>query len=174
MYSRAEIDPATRTAPTALIAYNDGSGASPSVGGVSGALRTTAPGDAKGGRYISNLANVAVARPQEDTVFSLFQGALNRAPDSSGSAAWSSYLASGGNIFAAAQGLLGSAEFQNDGGAALDNSGFVNCLYQAISGALRTQRGLPRGRACWTEARAVRVCSDTSLRRRKPRCTPRW
>ena len=142
VYSRAEIDPATRTAPTALIAYNDGSGVVPSVGGVGGALRTTAPGDAKGGRYVSNLADVAVARPQEDTVFSLFEGAFNRAPDSAGSAAWSSYLASGASIFAAAQGLLGSAEFQTDGGAAFDNSGFVNRLYQGDLGRAPDAAGL--------------------------------
>ena len=68
VYSEGEIDAGVRTSSTALIAYYDGKGTSLSLGDVSSALRTTVPGNSKGGRYLSNLANVAVATPNSDTV----------------------------------------------------------------------------------------------------------
>ncbi len=59
-YSLGEIDPAYRANPVAIVAYDDGTGTFPSIGAGDGALRTTAPTDSKGGRYVSNLEALAV------------------------------------------------------------------------------------------------------------------
>lgn len=59
-YSIGEIDPAYRTAPDALVAYDDGTGTYPSIGNDDGDFRTTAPFDSKGGRYVSNLQTLSV------------------------------------------------------------------------------------------------------------------
>jgi len=61
VYSGAEIDSSYRAGNTAIVAYDDGTGTFPSVGGVAGSLRTTAPFDSKGGRYDSNLDTLVVA-----------------------------------------------------------------------------------------------------------------
>jgi Ca2+-binding RTX toxin-like protein len=55
VYSGGEIENGT-----ILVAYNDGTGTFPSVGGVAGAYRTTAPADSKGGRYVSILDTLAL------------------------------------------------------------------------------------------------------------------
>ncbi len=134
VYSEGEIDPAVRTSPTALIAYYDGKGTSPSLGGVPGALRTTSPMDAKGGRYVSNLANVAVATPNTDTVYRLYEAALGRAPDAGGGAFWSGLLDHGTTMSQVALGLLQSAESQTFYAGAGGNAGFVTGLYQSVLG----------------------------------------
>ena len=130
VYSDGEINPATRANPTALVAYNDGSGPFPSVGGVSDALRTTAPGDSKGGRYVSMLDSISVATPSNDAVLRLYEGTLGRAPDASGSAYWSALLDAGSTLAQVAQGILQSSEFIAEGGNSLSNAGFVAQLYQ--------------------------------------------
>ncbi len=61
VYSLGEIDPAIRTGPVALVAYDDGTGTDPSISGNGGVFRSTAPGDGKGGRYDSNIEDVTVA-----------------------------------------------------------------------------------------------------------------
>ncbi len=60
VYSMGEIDPATRSGNVALVAYDDGTGTFPSISNGGGLLRTTAPFDSKGGRYVSNLETLAV------------------------------------------------------------------------------------------------------------------
>jgi hypothetical protein len=60
LYSLGEIDPAYRAGNVALVAYDDGTGTFPSIGG-GGDFRTTAPFDGKGGRYDSNLEALTVA-----------------------------------------------------------------------------------------------------------------
>lgn len=146
VYSDGEIDPAIRGTPSALVAYNDGSGTFPSVGGVSGALRSTAPDDSKGGRYVSTLNQVSVATPNNDAVLRLYEGALGRAPEAAGSAFWSGLLDDGTMLTQAAQGILQSAEFQADGGAALNAAGFVNRLYADALG----RSSDPSGFSFWT------------------------
>ncbi len=142
VYSRGEIDPSIRGTPAALIAYDDGTGTFPSVGGISGALRTTAPGDAKGGRYVSSLDSVTVGRPQDDAVLRLYKGAFGRTPDEAGGAYWSGLLQDGLSLLSVAQGLLGSAEFQSDAGAAAGNAGFVKQLYTNEAGRAGDAAGL--------------------------------
>ena len=61
VYSGGEINPAIRGGSTALLAYDDGTGTFPSNAGVQGALRSTAPADSKGGRYVSTLDTLAVS-----------------------------------------------------------------------------------------------------------------
>ncbi len=61
VYSMGEIDPNFRSGNVALVAYDDGTGAFPSISGGSGLLRTTAPFDSKGGRYVSNLETISVS-----------------------------------------------------------------------------------------------------------------
>jgi hypothetical protein len=130
VYSEGEINPAVRASPTALVAYNDGSGSFPSVGKVTDALRTTAPGDSKGGRYVSNLDSISVATPSNDAVLRVYEGALGRAADASGSAFWSGLLDDGTTLAQVAQGILQSSEFIAEGGNSLSNAGFVAQLYQ--------------------------------------------
>ncbi len=127
VYSGSELSASSRTGATALASYSDGS--SLSTGGVAGAVRTTAPGDAKGGRYVSGLASLQVANPNDDTIFRLYEGALNRAPDAPGMTFWSNLLPSL-TLSQAAAGFLGSAEYQAHGGAGLSNTDFVASLYQ--------------------------------------------
>ena len=61
VYSLGEIDPAYRSGPVALVAYDDGTGPYPSISGNGGVFRSTAPGDSKGGRYDSNIQEITVA-----------------------------------------------------------------------------------------------------------------
>ena len=141
LYSDAELDPAVRTSPTALIAYNDGTGTFPSVGGAADALRTTAPTDAKGGRYVSNLDSIAAATPSNDAVYRLYEGAVGRAPDAAGNAFWSGLLESGVMVTAVAQGLLQSAESQNFLQTDTGNTAFVASLYQDVLGRMEDAAG---------------------------------
>ncbi|MEJ0015530.1 MAG: Hint domain-containing protein [Acetobacteraceae bacterium] len=60
VYSMGEIDAAYRAGNIALVAYDDGTGTFPSIGGGGGLFRTTAPFDSKGGRYVSNLETLTV------------------------------------------------------------------------------------------------------------------
>jgi hypothetical protein len=146
VYSGGELDPSIRGSTTALVAYDDGTGTFPSIGGTSGALRTTAPGDSKGGRYVSNLDSLAVKTPNNDAVTRLYLDALGRLPDAGGGAYWSGLLDNNVSLSQIASGILQSSEFLADVGAGLSNAGFVARLYQ--DGLGRT--GEAGGVAYWT------------------------
>jgi hypothetical protein len=58
VYSLGEL--ADHQGQVALLAIDDGTGTFPSISGNAGDFRSTAPGDLKGGRYVSNVENVEV------------------------------------------------------------------------------------------------------------------
>ena len=79
------------------------------------------------------------------SVARLYWGALGRSPDGGGLAGWTNAVESGQiSLTQAAAGFVGSAEFQATYGS-LDNSAFVNLLYQNV-----LERGAdPGGLASW-------------------------
>ena len=68
-----------------------------------------------------------------DDVFRLYQATLGRAPDIGGFLGWANNLGSGGNFLNVVTGFVASQEFQNIYGT-LDDTGFVNLLYQNVLG----------------------------------------
>jgi beta-glucanase (GH16 family) len=62
-------------------------------------------------------------------VYRLYETSLGRAPDLEGMASWTNALNGGANLQTAANGFVGSAEFQADYGA-MSNTAFVTQLYQ--------------------------------------------
>jgi hypothetical protein len=74
-------------------------------------------------------------------VYRLYEGALGRAPDQVGLATWTNLLNTGTPLQTAADGFVGSAEFQTRYGA-LDNTQFVTLLYNNVLHRAPDQGGL--------------------------------
>ncbi|MCR9126915.1 MAG: DUF4214 domain-containing protein, partial [Rhodobacteraceae bacterium] len=66
-------------------------------------------------------------------IFRLYQATLDRAPDRAGFAGWADALGTGTPFDTAVTGFVASPEFQNTYGA-VDDSGFVNLLYNNVLG----------------------------------------
>ena len=79
----------------------------------------------------------------------LYQAAFARAPDASGLGYWAGVLQGGTSLSDIAAGFLAGAEFQARYGT-LDNTGFVNALYQNVLGRAADASGS----AFWTGALA--------------------
>jgi hypothetical protein len=79
----------------------------------------------------------------------LYQAAFARAPDAGGLAYWAGVLQGGTSLADIAAGFLAGAEFQARYGT-LDNTGFVNALYQNVLGRAADASGS----AFWTGALA--------------------
>ena len=80
-----------------------------------------------------------------DEVYRLYQATLDREPDAGGLLNWTGRLADGRALTSVIEGFTGSAEFQATYGA-LDDSAFVNLLYQNVLDRLADTGGL----ADWT------------------------
>ena len=76
-----------------------------------------------------------------DEVYRLYQATLDRAPDSAGFADWIGQLGGGRDFLTVVEGFVGSAEFQQNYGA-LNNSAFVELLYQNVLGRAADSGGL--------------------------------
>jgi len=111
---------------------------------------TTVAGGPEGG--IDELVNIQriqfvdgyLATSTSDTagqVYRLYEGALGRGPDPEGLAGWTSALNAGLSLQTAANGFVGSQEFQQTYGA-LDNRGFVTLLYENVLHRAPDQNGL--------------------------------
>ena len=90
--------------------------------------------------------------------YRLYQAALNRAPDATGLAFWSTALANGATPTQVAQDFISSPEFQQDYGA-LTGSAFVSQLYQNVLHRAADSAGLHY----WTNALQTGTSEATVL-----------
>lgn len=81
------------------------------------------------------------------TVYALYAGLLDRAPDALGAESWAAVLDHGASLHDVTQGILTSAEGRSHFNAA-DNAGFVEQLYETVLG----RHGDAAGVRAWTNA----------------------
>lgn len=89
----------------------------------------------------TSFAAQATATNWSDDVYRLYQATLARAPDAGGFEGWVNNLAGGMDFTAATGGFVNSREFQNTYGT-LDNTSFVELLYQNVLGRAADATGL--------------------------------
>jgi hypothetical protein len=90
---------------------------------------TVLVGFAESPEFKANTLSIAGDRYNAEA-YRLYAAALNRAPDPAGQLYWAAQLAGGVTPTQAAQGFLGSAEFQLFG--TLDASDFVGIMYKNV------------------------------------------
>ncbi|UOA27117.1 DUF4214 domain-containing protein [Pseudosulfitobacter sp. DSM 107133] len=129
----------------------------PDAGGLAGWLSAMEDGAARlnvvlgfseSREFINNTAATATAytigrdtASWSDDVFRVYQATLGRVPDAAGFAGWSDNLVNGTPLVDVVSGFVRSREFQNTYGA-LDNSDFIELLYQNVLGRAADAGGL--------------------------------
>ena len=89
----------------------------------------------------TSFAIKATPASWSDDVYRLYQATLARAPDAAGFEGWAKLLAGGMDLTAATGGFVNSPEFKATYGT-LDNTGFVELLYQNVLGRAADTAGL--------------------------------
>ncbi|HEY4043023.1 MAG TPA: DUF4214 domain-containing protein [Rhodopila sp.] len=103
-------------------------------------------------------------------IYRLYQAVFGRVPDATGEATWVSDLAAGSTLAQVAQGLVGSAEFQQDYASATPTQ-FITNLYLNALGRTPDQAGLQNWlnamQAGTSEAAVIASISDSPESRQK-------